>query len=107
MKKKNNYFFIIMGSLFIIFVSYVIAYNSGYYELSNSRKAIVTDERIEEFEKDISKGENVDIKNYISNDSIDYSSKMSKVGNNISNVINNFIENGLGDLANVLGKLFI
>ena len=106
-KKKNNYFFIIMGMLFIVFVSYIIAYNSGYYEMSNLRRARITEEKKEEFESDVKKGENVEIKDYISDDYIDYSSAMSKVGNSLSNSIDKFIETTLSDFFTTLGKLFV
>ncbi len=107
MKKKPNYFFIILSILFIIFVSYIIAYNSGYYELEVSKKARLTEEKLNEFEDDVRNNLDVELKDYISDDYIDYSSAMSKVGNNLSSVVNNFIENGLTDFFNTLGKLFI
>jgi hypothetical protein len=106
-KKKNNYFFIILGMLFVIFVSYIIAYNSGYYEMSNLRRAKITEEKKEEFENDVKNGENVEIKDYISDDYIDYSSAMSKVGSSLSNSINKFVESGLSDFFNTLGRLFV
>ena len=106
-KKKNNYFFIILGMLFTIFVSYIIAYNSGYYEMSNLRRARIVEEKKEEFEEDIKNNENVEIKDYISDDYIDYSSTMSKVGNSLSNSNNKFIETGLSDFINTVGKLFM
>ena len=107
MKKKNNYFFIIIGMLFIIFISYIIAFNSGYYEFNNYKKATITQEKIDEFENDVKDGKNIDSKDYISNDYIDYSSKMSKVGSGISSAINKFIESGLSDFFSALGRLFV
>ena len=106
-KKKNNYFFIIMGMLFIVFVSYIIAFNSGYYEMSNLRRARITEEKKEEFESDVKNGKNVEVKDYISDDYIDYSSTMSKVGSSLSNSINKFIENGLSDFFGNISKLFV
>ena len=107
MKKKNNYFFIILGMLFVVFVSYIIAYNSGYYELSNSKRAIIVDEKKDEFEKDVLNKEDVEIKDYLSDDFVDYSSSLSKVGSGLSNVLDNFIERGLGEFINTIGKLFV
>ena len=34
-KKKKNYFWLILGSLFLIFTAYSIAYDSGYYDVSD------------------------------------------------------------------------
>ena len=106
-KKKNNYFFIILGMLFVVFISYIIAYNSGYYEMSNLKKARITEEKKEEFERDVKNSENVEIKDYLSDEYIDYSSTMSKVGNRLSNSIDKFIEGGLSDFLNTIGKLFM
>ena len=107
MKKKPNYFFIILSILFIIFVSYMIAYNSGYYDLEVSKKTLLTQEKLEEFENDIKNEESVDIKNYLTSDYKDYSTPISKVGSNLSASLNNFIENSLGEFFNSLTKLFI
>ena len=105
-KKKKNYFWTILSILFFIFLAYYIAYSSGYYEANISRKSKITEEKIQEFENDLKEGKEIDIKDYVSNDSIDYSSFMSKVGSNISSSLNNFMEGGLSDFFNYLGKLF-
>ena len=105
-KKKKNPFFTILGILFIIFISYIIAYNSGYYESNMARKSIMTEEKKKEFERDVKNNENIDIKDYLDNDYIDYSSKVSKVGNNLSNAINNLLEDGMGNVFKFLGELF-
>ena len=107
MKKKPNYFFMILGILFLIFMSYNIAYESGYYESNVSRKSKITQEKLKEFEQDVKENKEVDIKDYVDNDYIDYSSSMSNLGNTISSSINNFIEGGLGNVFDFFGKLFI
>ena len=107
MTKKNNYFFIILGMLFVVFISYIIAFNSGYYEFSNYRKATITNEKMNEFEMDVKNNENIDVKDYLNNDYVDYSSVMSKVGNSVANTLNNFIENGLSSFFSGLSRLFV
>ena len=106
-KRKPNYFFIILSIIFIIFVSLSIAYESGYYEANISRKSKITQEKIEEFERDVKEGKEVDLKDYIDNDYVDYSSKVSKIGSKISNSIDNFMESGLSNFFDVISKLFM
>lgn len=48
-----------------MFVSLLIAYESGYYETKMSNRAILTKEAMEQFESDVENGEVVDIKDYL------------------------------------------
>ena len=106
-KKKKNYFWFILISLFLVFSAYMVAYNSGYYEANISRKSKITEEKLQEFEKDVHDGKEIDIKDYIENDYIDYSSSLSKLGNRLSSSIDTFMDSGLSDFFEFLGKLFI
>ena len=106
-KKKNNYFGLILGSLFIVFVAFIIAYNSGYYEANISRKSKITEEKLQEFEQDVKDGKEIDVKNYIENDYVDYSSSMSKLGNKLSSSIDSFMDSGFNDFFKLLEKLFV
>ena len=105
-KKRKSYFWLILSVLFLIFISYYIAYKSGYYEANVSRKTIITEEKKEEFEKDVKEGKEIDLKDYITSDYVDYSSSMSKIGNKLSSSIDSFMENGLSNIFEFLGKLF-
>ena len=106
-KKKKNYFLVILSILFIVFAAYMVAYNSGYYEANVSRKSKITEEKIQEFEQDVKDGKEIDIKDYIENDFVDYSSSFSKLGNKLSSSIDTFMDSGLSDFFEFLGKLFI
>ena len=106
-KKKRNYFIYILVSLFIVFSAYMVAYNSGYYEANISRKSKITEEKLQEFEKDVKDGKEIDIKDYVENDYVDYSSSLSKLGNKLSSSIDTFMDTGLSDFFEFLGKLFI
>ena len=81
----RNFFLIILSILFIIFLIIYCSSNSKYYEYTNHKKVIVTNEKIKEFEKDISEGKNVNINDYIKDESKDYSNNITKVGDFISN----------------------
>ena len=106
-KKKMNYFWLILISLFLIFSAYMVAYNSGYYEANVSRKSKITEEKLQEFEQDVKDGKEIDIKDYVENDFVDYSSSFSKLGSRLSSSIDTFMDNGLSDFFELLGKLFI
>ena len=106
-KKKKNYFLIILSILFIVFAAYMVAYNSGYYEANVSRKSKITEEKLQEFEKDVKEGKEIDIKDYVENDFVDYSSSFSKMGNRLSSSIDTFMDSGLSDFFEFLGKLFV
>lgn|SRR5574344_268144 len=107
MKKSNyNWFWITLGGMFLIFLAYYIAYTSGYYEAKVTRKATITQEKLEQFEEDVKEGKEIDIKDYVQNDSIDYSSPVSRLGNNISSGIDSLMGGGVTDFFNFLGKLF-
>ena len=107
MKKKNyNSFWWILSILFILFVSLIIAYDSGYYEANISRKSKITSEKIREFEEDVKEGKDIDITDYVENDFVDYSSPMSKVGSKLSSSIDNFMNNGFSDFFNFVSRLF-
>ena len=105
-KKKTNWFWVIFCSLFIIFIAYIIAYNSGYYEANISRKSKITEEKLQEFEQDVKDGKDIDIKEYVETDRKDYSSALSKVGNKLSSSIDGFLDSGLNGFFDLLSKLF-
>ena len=64
-KKKTNIFkFIFMVLLFSFTTLYVASYN-GYYEYTNQKKVILTNEKIKEFEQDILDGKEIDLNDYI------------------------------------------
>ena len=57
----------------------------------------LTEEKIKEFEKDVAEGKNVNIKDYIENESKDYSNKITNFGDDVSELINdsvNFVLKG-------------
>ena len=105
-KKKFNWFKFILSSFFIVFLAYYLAYSSGYYEAKVTRKTILTKEKIDEFESDVKNNKEIDIKNYVNNDYVDYSSSISKIGNKISSGIDSFMDGGVSEFFDFLSKLF-
>jgi len=73
--------FIIILTIFI--ASYFIS-ESGYYEYTIKQQTVITNEKIKEFENDIKNNENIDLKEYLSKEEIDYSNKITNLVYNIS-----------------------
>lgn len=106
MNKKPNYFLRILFIFIIIFVALSIALESGYYDVKIGRKASLTEEALKNFEEDVSSGKEIDIKDYIIDETQDYSSNVSKIGTSIGSKIDRFMNYGINDFLNILGQLF-
>lgn len=83
--------------LFIIFLIIFFSSKSNYCEYANHKKMIITSENIDKFEKDISEGKNVNINDYVKDESKDYSNNITKVGD--------FISNNIFDFSNKIVKI--
>ena len=84
--KKLFSFLIVL--LFVIFILIYASSSSNYYEYSNNQKRVFTEEKIKEFEKDVSEGKNININDYLVNETKDYSNKVTNLGNGISDLLN-------------------
>lgn len=83
--KKNKILKLLIILIGIIYISSYYVASSGYYEYHIQEKTILTNEKIKEFEQDIKNNENIDIKNYLDYEDIDYSNRLSNLMYNISN----------------------
>jgi len=101
----KKFFLILLSVLFVIFIIIFCSSKTNYYEYSNYRKTLVTNEKILEFEKDINEGKNVNINDYIKDESKDYSNNITKVGDFISNNIFNISENVVKISYNFISKV--
>lgn len=81
-KNKPLNFIIII--IIIIFVTSYLTSNSGYYEYQLQEKTILTNEKIKEFEIDVQNNENIDIKDYLNEEEINYSNKITNIVYKIS-----------------------
>ena len=105
-KKKNNPILKIIGVLFIIFLALFIANMSGYYEGKIRDRVIITEDGIKEFEEKVQNGEEVDITSFLNSERIDYSSKMSNLGDGVTESIENFVSSGADFVFDILKSLF-
>ena len=106
MKKKSNIFLKILFVLIIIFMGLYIANISGYYEARIHDKVIVTEKGIREFEEKIEKNEEIDIESFLNNERVDYSSRMSNLGDNMTSSLEGVIEKGAKIIRDILKSLF-
>ena len=75
------------GLIIIIILIYICAYyvaNSGYYEYHLQERTYLTNEKIKEFERDIEKNENIDVKDYLAYEEKDYTNKLTNLVYGIS-----------------------
>ncbi len=104
-KKKTNWFKITLSLLFIMYIALYALNISGYYDGNIRRKVEFTESQIEEFERDVASGENVDIKKYLKDQTKDYTNNVSKIGYKISSSIESFLNKGIKETLKILSKL--
>jgi hypothetical protein len=91
--------------VFLIFTVLYISEGAGYFEYSQHKNMVLTSEKIQEFEEDVKNGKNIDIENYVDVASKDYSNKVSNLGLDISELVNDFVIDGFNSLFKYLGGM--
>ena len=86
MDKKIIKLFILV--ILIVFVMAYMISSSGYYEYTMQQRTVITNEKIKEFEEDVKNRENIDLKDYLEEDEVDYSNRFSNLMYNISDSSN-------------------
>lgn len=87
-KSKSRYFFRILSFLFLLFIVVYAIGQNGFIQRRYSDKTLYTEEQIKKFENDIENGKEIDINAYLKDEKIDYANNSSKLGENISELIN-------------------
>jgi hypothetical protein len=105
-KPKKNYIIVLMLFLFIIFIILYISKETGYYEYKVHQKTVLTEEAIIQFEKDVAEGKNVKASDYITENYIDYSNKITKISSFLGRKVEGIFNNGIKKVVKVLLKLF-
>ena len=103
MNKKIFKFFIIV--ITIIFISSYIITESGYYEYTMQQRTIITNEKIKEFEQDIKDNKDIDLKDYLGEEDMDYSNKFTNLVYNLSDNSNKLARKTIKYLFKKLGSL--
>ncbi|HPE14739.1 MAG TPA: hypothetical protein PLT65_02755 [Bacilli bacterium] len=78
--------------IIILFTGIFLITATGYYEIKNKERMILTNEQILKFEQDIAEGLEVDIEDYLVDEYIDYSNLFSKRMNSLSSKIEGSFE---------------
>ena len=76
----------------IIILIYIISYyvaNSGYYEYHLQERTYLTNQKIKEFEEDVKNNENIDVKDYLAYEKVEYTNKFTNLMYQISSKGNN------------------
>lgn len=97
-------FKVILGAILIFFGCTVILAVSGYYQGELQKKMILTQEAIDNFEKDVEEGKEIDVNNYLEIKEKNYDNKFSNGGRYISNKINSIISNGIKKTLKIISK---
>ena len=82
--------------LFVIFLILYIWKETGFYEYKAHNKATLTKEALKKFENDVNEGKNVSLKDYVIDEQVDYTNKVSNIGYNIGNTIEKCVSLILG-----------
>ena len=92
-------------ALFVAFLALYLSEKSGYYEYEQHKQTTLTKEKIKQFEKDVALGKNVDIKDYTTEDNINYETKVSKAGLDISKNLGEVVKTGIEGTFSFLNDL--
>lgn len=103
-KKRKNIFLKALLILFLIYFALYLMDNLGYYNLS-TKKTILTEEKIKEFENDIKNGKSIDLTNYVETEN-NYNNIYSNIGYNISVGIDKILNEGIVKIGKIIKKLF-
>lgn len=104
--KKLHPILKIMVALFVVFIALFIANMSGYYESKIREGTTITEDKIKEFEEKIQNGEEIDIEAFLNNDRVDYSNKISNLGEKLTVNIETVFKDGMHIIGNILKSLF-
>lgn len=105
-KKKKNYFRILISLSFIVFLVLYFAQLNGYYDYTNYNKMQVTKKAMEQFEKDVSEGKNIEIDDYLEFTYRDYSNGIAKLGIKTGTFIEKLMVDGIGETIKIFKILF-
>lgn len=104
-KEKMNPFFKALIALFIVFIAFYIALESGYYPSRVEKKTILTNKDIYRFENDLKNGKELSKDGYIEKEK-DYSNFVTKTGTNLTYLFGKVIEEGSKGVSKTIKVLF-
>lgn len=103
MKYKRLFKFISILVIAIFLFSYFIEI-SGYYEYNLQSKKNLTEAQIKQFEEDVKAGKEIDLDDYLQDNRIDYSNKLTRTTSEASIKLNQYLKNFLSNTFKMLEK---
>ena len=103
-KKINKFFWYVFLILFMAFSTLYTAGKAGYYEYSQNKKKVFTEEQIKKFETDVANGKEVDINEYLLVNE-NFQDKKKRLGLKVSEFIGNYTKIGIDKVFKTLIKL--
>ncbi len=94
----------IVWCLFLGFLVLYLAQANGYYEDVNNKKSTLTEEKIKQFEEDVSAGKKIKVEDYVVNLKKDYSNPVSNFGLYTSKVFAKYFKKGMNRLFSDVSK---
>lgn len=104
MNSKKIIKLLILLVIIVFFCAYIIEV-SGYYEYNLHNKRNLTEEQIKQFESDVKAGKDIDINEYISDNAVDYSNKLTKTTTKISLGVNNYLKDKIKMVFSLLNRM--
>ena len=104
MKSKK----IIKLFIYIIILTFMFSYikeKSGYYEYNLQTKKNLTEEEIKKFEQDVKEGRDVDITDYLKDNTTDYSNNLTRATSKLSINLNEYLNKAISNTFDILGRL--
>ncbi len=89
----------------MIYISAYYTANSGYYEYHLQEKTFLTNQKIKEFEQDIKNNENIDVKDYLAYEEVDYTNKFTNLVYKINSGANKITRNVIKKIFKKIGSL--
>ena len=104
-KEKMHPFFKLLLVLFIVFIAFNIALESGYYPTRLEKKTVIVNSELKRFEDDVKKGKEIKEGNYIEKE-IDYSNFVTKSANTITKSLAKIFVEGSKNLGEIFKVMF-
>ena len=104
MKNKKIFHFFMFFLLFVFICSYFVEY-SGYYEYSLANQRNLTEKQIQQFENDVKLGKNIDLNEYLKNQTTDYSNQLTKTTSEFNLKLNEYLKQMLQNTFKIFEKL--
>ncbi len=101
MTKVNIARVVVLILMFLFFILYFLQL-SGYSDYRQSRKNMLTDDTIKQYEEDILAGKDVSIRDYLDKERLSYNNNISKMGLDLSYFIENTFNKGMNAFFKML-----